>query len=151
MNRNRILKLTSRVEGLTRPSASVAAATRLDDQFRAVVLRALKAVPAVRAGRVAEALAAYLRHQADPDAPRPALVRWIDHVAFPHPAWFPDPIPPALLDALLDHPEAEVFCACLHCGLSVPNLPPGGTVREGTFRDAVPLFGACPHCGGPIH
>jgi hypothetical protein len=149
MNRNRILKLTKRVEELTRPSA--ADAKRLNDQARAAVSRVTAAVPAERAERVREALSAYFRQcRADPNTPVPALAKWICHNASEHRAWFPDPIPVALLDALLDHPEAEVLDGCLHCGLAVPSLRPGGTGREETFENVVPLFDACPHCGGPI-
>ena len=114
-------------------------------------LRVLRAIPAERSERVAEALRAYSERRSDPAAPRPALMKWIDDNAFPHPAWFPDPIPLALVDALLDHPEAEVFYACLHCGLRVPNLPATGTCWEGTFKGIVQLFDECPHCSGPIH
>jgi hypothetical protein len=161
MNRNHIRKLAKRVAALDqpsealalgRPSECLADAQRREDEFRAVLQRVLAAVPEERRQRVRDTWEAYqLQRQSDPTTRMTSLSWWIHRNANPRGAWFPDPLPLALVDALLDHPDAQIFDGCVHCGLAVPSLRSTGSDLKGTYKPAVKLFEACPHCGGPIH
>jgi hypothetical protein len=81
---------------------------------------------------------------------RHALVRFADVMMWPdHPLNRnrPYPLPSALLDLLLDHPDANLSCGhCRGCGIPTPYTLPQGEPGVNFVRPK-PYTNTCPACG----
>jgi hypothetical protein len=79
----------------------------------------------------------------------PAVSFWLFGMTGPTRAWFPDPIPLAWLDAVLDIPQVEIYFGCTRCGFEHPNYPTSGPELGPWVRER-PVFETCTYCGGPV-
>ncbi len=143
------MSLKRRVAKLVERADSGEAATlrkhweRRFDEREALIDRWFAALPKSRVKAVEAVLIPWVEKFYDPqwwfaDPTAPALARWIAWLDG-H-GWFPDPIPEALIDLFLAHPEASVSSYdCEDCGLTMPSEP-----------HARPYAEACPHCRGRI-
>ena len=120
-------------------------------EFSVVYTRWMAAVPPERRDAVKRIFSDYWAlRQTDPKCSRPAIVSWVYLCAYIGGLSFPDPIPVALIDAYLSHPEARTGgYQCRECGALVPTLLATGKFGTPEFRDERPVFDVCP-CGGPV-
>ena len=122
------------------------------DEREALVKRFLYAIPDSRAEAVEPVLSPWVDQIYDPqwwfsDRAAPSVARWVAWLDGR--GWIPNPIPEALIDLFLAHPEADV-CSydCEECGLTMPSEPTRKI--ESNWIKAYPYATACPHCDGRI-
>jgi hypothetical protein len=120
-------------------------------KFLAVMARAIAALPEPYRTDVGDEIAAFWRAREAGEKPEwPRFLDWVMWNAIPHRMWFPDPLPVALVESILD-PDTELGAwQCGECGLSVTGRPASGEIGTREFRNVHPVFRECPHCGGAV-
>jgi hypothetical protein len=167
------VRFASRITKLEQAAEARARARREADRHAEhrwlVLARVYRAVTPERRARFIEVLFTYWKRLAQ-DAPahnnpnaanaRPAptdgepfevlaLSSWLFGLSPPTRAWFPDPIPVAWLDAVLDIPHVGIWFGCTRCGFDHPNYPSSGP-RSSPWVPERPVFETCTYCGGPV-
>jgi hypothetical protein len=167
------MRFAGRIKRLEKATEELARAKQERDRHAEcrwlIHVRVYRAVPPERRERFLEVLHAHwervlqdIRARNDPNAARarqaptdaepyrmPALADWLHGISLPTRAWFPDPIPVAWLDAVLDIPGVEIFYGCTRCGFDHPNYPSSGGLGAPYVEDR-PVFQTCTYCGGPV-
>ena len=133
---------------------------RVNEERNRTLVRFWEALPDSHAGPLVEAFRA-IGDKLFIDAPAwleeeyPALQRWFmqrvawgdDHPLNPP---FPGPVPGALIDLLIAHPDAELNSSkCGGCGHSVPSTRSSGK-PDGSYRWPQPLTDTCPVCAAHV-
>jgi hypothetical protein len=144
--------LTKRVKRLAATVADQSdAATLHARKFFAVAVRAIRALPEpYRTDVDAEMVAFWQAWEAGEKPEWPRFLEWIMWQAIPHRTWFPDPLPVALVESILEPHTDFGSWQCGDCGLSVTGLPASGEIGTPSFRNVHPVFPQCPHCGGAV-